>query len=135
LRDLVKAYGEKFQEPLVKVYAGSLNPEEEMAREETRVSILSSIGGYIGLINTLIKGFGSKTMGEIADLERKGVKLDLVISEYDIFMRLKDAIAFFDGSSTDASQNVHLVQGVAHAFPALQPTVFGKMVSDLGKNG
>lgn len=131
LRVLVKAYGEKLSKPLAEVYAGSLELEEKLILEETRMSMLSSIGGYIGLLNTLVKGFGSKTMEEIADLEQKGVKLDLVISEYDIFMRLKDAIAFFNGLSVDASQNVHLVQGVAHAFPALRAMGFGKMASSL----
>ena len=128
LRKLVKAYGEKLSKPLAEVYAGSLGLEEAPIAEATR----ATMGGYIGLLDTLIKGFGSKTMKEIADLEQKGVKLDLVISEYDIFMRLKDAIAFFDGSSTDASQSVHLVQGVAHAFPALQPIGFGEMINNLG---
>ncbi|MBI2613714.1 MAG: hypothetical protein HYW62_02995 [Candidatus Levybacteria bacterium] len=134
LRDLVKEYGEKFRKPLAEIYAGSFELEEEPILEATRISILSAMGGYIGLMNTLIKGFGSKTMEEFADLERKGVKLDLVISEYDVLMRLKEAIAFFNGSSTDASQGVHLVQGVAHAFPALQAIGFGEMIKNLGEN-
>lgn len=135
LRELVKAYGEKLRGPLVQVFAGSFDNEEKLIREETRTSMLSSIGGYIGLLDVLINGFGGKTMDEIADLSQKGVKVDLVIPEYDTFMKLKDAVSFFNGLSTDASSGVHLAQGITHLFPALKPTGFAKMISDLGKNG
>lgn len=131
LRSLVKAYGKKLRKPLAEVFAGKFESEETPIMETTRVTMGSCIGGYLGLLDVLVKGFGSKTMEEIADLELKGVKLDLIIAEYDVFMRLKDAIVFFNGSSIDASRNVHMVQGVAHAFPALRPMGFGKIVSSL----
>ncbi|MBI4089633.1 MAG: hypothetical protein HY424_02905 [Candidatus Levybacteria bacterium] len=133
LRNLVKAYGEKLRKPLAKIHAGSLEPEKKQI-EETLLeakNVFVMIGGYIKLLDTLIKGFGSKTMEEIADLEKKGVKVDLVISEYDIFMRLKEAIAFFNGLSNNTSRKVHLVQGVTHAFPVLRVKGFGEKIKNL----
>ena len=126
LPSLIKTYGEKLRKPLIDVYAGNFESGEAPIQEATR----ATMGGYIGLLSTLVEGFGSKPMKELASLRQKGIRVDFVFPEYDVFMRLDEAIAFFEGSG-DANSHIKIAGGVAHAFPALQPKEFGKIVSSL----
>ena len=66
-------------------------------------------------------------MKELRNLEKKGVKIDFICPEYDVFMKVNEVIAFFEGSG-DANSHIKIAEGVAHAFPALQPKEFGKIV-------
>ena len=129
LRVLIKAYGEKLRKPLAKLYAGDLEEVPAPILEKTGLAI----GGYIGLINTLISAFGSSAMKEIATLNKKGVRVDFVIPEYDIFVRLDEAITFFEGKE-GTSKHIRMAEGVAHAFPALQKNRFGEMIKNLQKD-
>jgi len=126
LRFLVKQYGEVLRKPLIDIYAGNFESTDVQVQE----SIKATMGGYIGLLSTLIEGFGSKPMKELASLRQKGIRVDFVLPEYDIFMRLDEAIKFFEGSD-DASKNIKIAGGVAHAFLALQPKEFGKTIRNL----
>lgn len=126
LRVLIKKYGEKLRKPLVKIYAGDFEPTPVPVLEKTR----GLIGGYIGLLNTLIGAFGSKPMKEIASLNKKGVRVDFIIPEYDIFVPLDEAIAFFEGKE-DALKQIKIAEGVAHAYPALQKMRFGEMIKNI----
>jgi len=126
LRSLIKAYGERLRKPLIEIYAGNFESVEAPIQEATK----ATMGGYIGLLTTLVEGFGSKPMKELASLRQKGIRVDFVLPEYDIFMRLDEAIVFFEGKD-EALRHIKVAEGVAHAFPALQKMKFGEMVKNL----
>lgn len=126
LRLLVKKYGEKLRKPLAKIYAGDFESTPTPILGETR----ATIGGYIGLLNVLVNAFGSKPMKEIAKLNKKGIRVDFIIPEYDIFVPLHEAIAFFEGKDK-ALKYIKVAEGVAHAYPALQKNRFGEMIRNL----
>ncbi len=128
LRALVISYGEELRKPLAQVFAGNFESGDAQVQEATR----AMMGGVIGWMSTVIDGFGSKPMRKLAELQQKGVRVDLLIPEYDVFMNLQEAIAFFEGSD-DALKQVTIVEGVAHAFPALRARGFGEMIGNLNK--
>lgn len=126
LASIIRAYGEKLRRPLAQVYAGRFEETTKLIQVKTR----ATMGGYIGLLSVLIEGFGSKPMKEIAKLKNKGVRVDFIIPEYDIFVPLNEAIAFFEGREK-ALKHIKIAEGVAHAYPALQKMRFGEMIRNL----
>lgn len=126
LRKLIQAYGEKFRKPLIEVYSGNFESDKELIIEATR----GMIGAFIGSLNYLVEGFGSKPMKELEGLRKKGARVDFIVPEYDIFIRLDEAIAFFEGEDK-ALNHINIAEGVAHAFPALQKMRFGEIVKNL----
>lgn len=123
LPSLIKIYGEKLRKPLAQTFAGNFESGDAQVLEATK----ATIGGYIGLLSTLIEAFGSKSMKELAKLRQKGIRVDFVFPEYDIFMRLDEAIAFFEGKDK-ALKHIKVAEGVAHAYPALQKKRFGETI-------
>lgn len=127
LRHLIAKYGKIFFPQLNEIYAGNF----KLAKDEVSDATKATMGAYIGAIRSLINSLGSTPMKEIAKLQQKGVVVDFVIPEYDIFMKLDQAIAFFDGSD-EASKHVKIGVGITHQFPALQGMEFGKIASWFG---
>ena|SRR3990167_3009841 len=114
--NLVERYGEVFQNPLWKVFGGDFESTKTPMIEQTK----SIVGGYIGLLRTLrtlVDAFGSAPMKELAKLKEKGVKMDFVIPEYDIYMKLDQAIKFFEGPEK-SSNNIRMIEGAAHSYGA-----------------
>lgn len=129
LRHLVASYGKILFPLLNEVYAGNFESVKVQGLEATK----ATMGAYIGSIRTLVNSFGSTPMKEIAKLQRKGVSVDFIIPEYDIFMRLDQAISFFEGPD-EASQHVKIGVGRTHQFPALQAMRFGETIKNLSQD-
>lgn len=129
LRSLVLKYGEKLRGPLAKVYTGNFESEQDQVAEATR----TTIGGYIGMINILIDGFGSSPMNELAKLQGKGIIINFIVPEYDFMMPLKEAIEFFD-TPDETAEHIKVAEGMPHSFPGLHKISFGKMVKNFEDN-
>jgi hypothetical protein len=125
-RGIVAEYGKIFFSTLNDIYAG----EFESARSEGLEAAKATMGAYIGSIRTLINSLGSTPMKEIAGLHKKGVSVNFVVPEYDIYVKLDQAIAFFEGSKK-ASQRIRMALGTTHMFPELQPMRFGALMKNL----
>ncbi|MBI2028240.1 MAG: hypothetical protein HYT07_01395 [Candidatus Levybacteria bacterium] len=126
LRQLIASYGKIFMDSVNKICEGKLRSAKEGIAEASKVSV----GGRIELLRTLINATGSSPMKELSKLQQKGVGVYFVFPEYDIFMKLDQAIAFFDGSD-EASQHIKIQAGATHVFPALAPKQFTKSVRDI----
>lgn len=94
LRHLISSYGKILMPEVNKIYEG----EFESAKAQGLKATKATMGAYIGAIRTLINSFGSTPMKEIANLQKKGVSVYLGFPENDIFMKLDQAIAFFEGT-------------------------------------
>lgn len=129
LRSLVLKYGEKLSKPLAQVYAGNFEPEKDQVAEATK----ATIGGYIGMINILIDGFGSAPMKEIAKLQEKGISVNFIVPEYDFMMPLDEAIKFFN-TPDEAAKHIKIAEGLPHSFPGLHKINFGEMVKNFEDN-
>ena len=124
IRRLTAEYGGRFHNQLKKVYAG----EFEMQREFP--DIRTTVGGIIGMLNMMINSLGSVPMKELKDLEEKGVKIDFICPEYDMLMRVNEAIRFFGGSQEKAS-HIKMAEGRTHQFPGLEGARFGRIVKGI----
>lgn len=127
LRHLVTRYGSLLRQPLTQVFAGNFEPTNAPVAEAVR----STVGGYLGLLTTLVEAYSSKPMKELEKLKDKGVRIDLMIPEYDAFMRLSEALKFFDGTSNGAD-HVLLAEAVPHAYIALRKYNFAKTIKESG---
>jgi hypothetical protein len=127
LRDLVKKYGQFLKEPLEQIFAGNY----EKAKAQIVEATTSTMGGYVGMLSTLIDAYGGKPMRELAKLIGK-VPILILIPEYDIFMTLKEAIDSFAG--TNKAPGVEIAEGAAHAYLALRNRRFAETVRNVGKN-
>lgn len=126
VRELVALRGEALRGPLAKVYEGESAKTDTVLSDAKKVTV----GGYISLLRTITSSIFNRPMREMAKLQRKGVRTDFVVPEYDIWMPLDEAIEFFD-TPEKGRENVVIAERGAHAYLALQPKLFGKTMYGL----
>ena len=124
VRRLTAEYGGRFHNQLKKVYAGEFETQREFP------AIRTTVGGIIGMLNMMINSLVSVPMKELKDLEEKGVKIDFICPEYDMLMRVNEAIRFFGGSQEKAS-HIKMAEGRTHQFPGLEGARFGRIVKGI----
>lgn len=132
LKRLIASYGKILRSPLNAILVGSFDSAKNQALEAAQGSIRAMVGGIIGSIKSVGLVFdvlGSAPMKELAELQKKGVDMEIVLPENDLLMRLDQAIAFLEGTG----KLPHVVERATHFFPALQALGFGKMIDNLGK--
>jgi len=113
------------REPLGRVYAGDFEDTPAPILEATK----SSVGGYIQLLRTLTSAAFNFPMREIEKLQAKGVSVDIVVPEYDIWKPTQEAVGEV------GEQNVIVSERVAHAYLALQANLFGQQMREVYKRG
>ncbi len=126
LRYLVKRYGEVLRKPLKRVFAGEFEDTQILLQETDK----KTSGGRLQWISVFIDSFGGKAMEEIAVLKEKGVDVQFVVPEFDIVLPLKNILEFFRGD-INALSHIQIVEGIAHASPALRSKLFAKTVRSI----
>lgn len=130
VREIVGQRGEFLRHPLAQVYEGAFETTEAPVLEATK----ATMGGYISLLRTITSSVFNRPMREIAKLNKKGVRTDFVVPEYDIWMPLDEAIAFFE-TPEEGKESVVVAERSAHAYLALQADLFGKTMKQLQDQG
>ena len=131
LRKLVAERGELLRQPLADVFAGKFKDTSgESADDPILEATRATMGGYIDLFNTLVSAISNLPLKEMEELQRRGVRVNFVVPEYDIWKSTEEARRFFN-SLEKAKGNVVVAERGAHAYLALQPKLFSKTVFDL----
>jgi hypothetical protein len=121
VRKFVAARGELLRKPLEQVDLGNYEASAKPIMEATK----STIGGYIALLRTITSAAFNFPLREMKILQRKGVKVDIIVPEYDMF---KPA----DEAALDVGhKNVHVAERSGHAYLPLQAKRFAKSVREL----
>lgn len=126
LRSLTAEYGGKLRKQLKKVFDGEFDIKRESA---IKTSFLGSVGGRIRMLNVMGNALFSMPMDELAKLD---VPMQILVPEYDVFIKVNEAMKFLERSSEKAPRQVKIAEGVTHQLSGLRGKEFGKIVKNLG---
>lgn len=126
IRRLTAEYGGRFRKQLNKVFAGEFDDKREV--QSIKNSFFGSVGGRIRMLNVMINALGSMPMDELAKLD---IPMTILVPEYDVFVKVNEAMAFLEGSSEKSPRHVKIAEGITHKFPGLQGKEFAKVVRNI----
>ncbi len=130
MRKLIAEYGEMLRQSLARVFAGEFEnkKEREVLKRSILESMWGSMRGQIRMFNMLINATGSTSLEEFSKLQEEGVLIDFIIPEYDVFMKINEAVRVV------GRPRVKMAGGAIHSYFALRKEQTARMVRDIGRS-
>lgn len=119
-RKILRKRGKDLDTPVQRIFGGRIELRE---KESLRY------GGKMGR-RILLKAGGVQPMKEYLQLDNLGIRVDILVPEYDFTVPLKKVLKFYEEDMGKASSHIKILEGVSHAGIALQPDFLAETIKN-----